>query len=268
MGDDRVRHGFTAVDAQAEPADWIRVLDTARLEPAYRAYKTRVGELLEPRRGERLLEVGVGAGSDALALAARFGVTVVGVDSSQTMVDEARRRGLQEAHVADAASLPFAAASFDACFADRTFQHLADPEAALAEMVRVTRPGGRILVADPDYDTQVVDVADQVLARQVLRYRADVLLRNGTLAHRMGGLFVSFGLVALQAEAATVVLRDPTALDNAMGLQTWAQAAEEAGHLGAGDALRWEEQLDAAIAAGHFLYSFSLFLTVGLKPAA
>ena len=45
--------------------------------------------------------------------------------------------------------------------ADRTFQHLIEPELALAEMLRVTRSGGRVVVVDPGYDTQVVDVDDQ-----------------------------------------------------------------------------------------------------------
>lgn len=266
MAPDRPQHGFAAVDAQPDPEAWIGVLDTVRREPAYRAYKVRAAELLGPARGETLLEVGTGTGDDALAIAERFGVTVVGVDSSQTMVDEARRRGLAKARVADAAALPFADGAFDGCWADRTFQHLPDPEAALAEMVRVTRAGGRLLVVDPDYDTQVVDVADQELARRVLRFRADVMLRNGTLAHRLGGLFVRAGLVALQVEAATVLLRDPAGLDGAMGLRSWAAAAHEQGLLEAGEVARWEDQLDAAAAGGHFLYSFSLFLTVGTKP--
>ena len=82
------------------------------------------------------------------------------------MVDEARRRGLPTATVGDATSLPFPDDFFDGCWADRTFQHLADPHKALAELARVTRSGGRIVVVDPDYDTQVVDVADQALARR------------------------------------------------------------------------------------------------------
>jgi SAM-dependent methyltransferase len=47
-----------------------------------------------------------------------------------------------DARVADAESLPFEDASFDGVWADRTFQHLTDPERALDELVRVTRPGG------------------------------------------------------------------------------------------------------------------------------
>jgi len=254
-------HGFTAVDDQVDPSAWIDVLDRVRNEPAYAAYKARITELLRPTGGGTYLEVGVGAGLDALALASRFGVDVVGVDVSRTMVEEAKRRGLRDVHVANAEALPFDDANFDGCWSDRTFQHLANPEAALAELARVTKSGGRIVVVDPDYDTQVVDVVDQELARRVLRFRADHLLRNGTLAHRMGGLFVRAGLSDVSVEAATVVLRHPAALDNAMGLRDWAAVAHERGLLPAQDVDAWVRMIDEVVAEGHFLYSFALFLT-------
>jgi SAM-dependent methyltransferase len=266
MDPERQEHGFTAVDDQSDPASWIEVLDKVREEPAYAAYKARIGELLRPRAGGRYLEIGTGTGADALAFAARFDAEVVGVDVSRTMVDEARRRGLDEAHVADAASLPFEEASFAGCWADRTFQHLAEPERALEEMLRVAKPGGRLVVADPDYDTQVVDIADQELARRVLRFRADHALRNGTLAHRMGGLFVRSGLTDVSVEAVPVVLRDPAALDNAMGLRTWAATASQRGHLEGEHVAEWERMIDEAVAEGRFLYAFSVFVTAGSKP--
>jgi len=68
------------------------------------------------------------------------------------------KRLAAEVVVADAHSLPFPSESFDGAWADRTFQHLADPLAALRELVRVVRPGGRIVIADPDYGTQVVNI--------------------------------------------------------------------------------------------------------------
>jgi SAM-dependent methyltransferase len=258
-------HGFTSVDEQPDPKAWIDVLDRVRAEPQYAAYKARVAELLRPKEGRRYLEVGTGTGSDALALAARYGVDVVGVDLSRTMVEEAKRRGLREAQVAPAEKLPFGEGSFDGCWADRTFQHLEDPDAALAELVRVTGPGGRIVVADPDYDTQVVDVEEQELARLVLRFRADHALRNGTLAHRMGGLFVAAGLEDVEVDAAPIVLRNPTALDNAMGLRSWAATAHERGVLAHEDVGAWERAIDDAIARGRFLYAFTIFITAGTK---
>ena len=259
-------HAFTAIDEQDEPSSWIEVLDHVRQEPAYAAYKRRVAELLEPVRGGRYLDVGAGTGEEALALASRFAVDVVGIDVSSAMVAEARRRGLRDAVVASAEALPFDDASFDGCWADRVFQHLADPEAALGEMVRITRPGGRVVVADPDYDTQVVDVPDQELARRVLRFRADHLLRHGTIAHRMGSLFARAGLADVRVEAAPVVLRDPAALDNAMGLRTWAGVAEKRGLLPAGDGEAWERALDTAVVDNRFLYAFTVFLTAGTMP--
>jgi SAM-dependent methyltransferase len=244
----------------------VSVLDRLRQDRLYAAYKRRTVELLNPQPGERYLEVGTGTGSDALACAQRFGVTVVGADSSTTMIEEARRRGLREAVVADAHALPFESASFDGAWADRTFQHLADPVAALAEMVRVVKPGGGIVVVDPDYATQVVDVPDQELARRVLRFRAEFALRNGTLAHQMGRLFVQASLGDVRVESVPIVLRDPSALENAIGLRTWGSFAHEWGLIEAHEIGEWEAALDSAAANGCFLYSFCLFITVGRKP--
>jgi SAM-dependent methyltransferase len=258
-------HAFTDVDAQSDPAAWVQVLDNVRQEPLYAAYKRRTVELLDPQFGGKYLDVGTGTGTDALACAERFDVSVVGADSSRVMIEEARRRGLREAIVADAHALPFELESFDGAWADRTFQHLAQPVAALAEMVRVVKPGGSIVVVDPDYGTQVVDVPDQELAQRVLRFRAEFGPRNGTLAHQMGRLFVQAGLAEVQVEAVPIVLRDPTALDNALGLRDWASLAHERGVVEADEVPAWEAALDEAAATGCFLYSFSLFITAGRK---
>jgi hypothetical protein len=71
-------------------------------------------------------------------------------------------------------------------------------------MARVVNPGGTIVVVDPDYGTQVVDVPDQELARRVLRFQADGV-RNGTPAHQMWRLFAREGLADVHVEAAPIV---------------------------------------------------------------
>jgi SAM-dependent methyltransferase len=258
-------HAFGHVDAQPDPQGWIGVLDKLRDDPLYAAYKRRVIELLDPRPGGRYLDVGTGTGADALACAKRFAATVIGVDSSHVMIEEAKRRGLTSAVVADAHALPFDTASFDGAWADRTFQHLADPVAALDETVRVIRPGGTLVIADPDLATQVVDIPDQELARRVLRWRADEGVRNGALAHQMHRLLDRAGLSDVRVEAVPIVVRDPTALDTALGLRDWARLAHERGRLEADAVAAWETALDDAAANGWFLYSFSVFVTAGRK---
>lgn len=263
----RRQHGFTDVDAQSDPTRWVQTLDKARREPLYAAYKQRIVELLNPQPGATYLEVGTGTGSDALEVMTQIPVRVVGVDSSRTMIEEAHRRGLREAVVADAQNLPFEAETFDGAWADRTFQHLLDPVAALSEIVRVTKPGGVIVVADPDYGTQIVAIADQDLAQRVLRFRAEFGLRNGTLAHDMERLFAHALLTDVQVEERRIVLEEPTALDNAMGLRDWAIFAHEEKLIEQHEIGQWQAALDAAAADGSFSYSFSVFITAGRRPA-
>jgi SAM-dependent methyltransferase len=265
MTSQRPTHGFVAVDRQDDPSRWVRRLDLLHREPFYVAYKTRVMTLLTPRPGGSYLEIGGGTGDDARALMRTAQARVVMLDVSKTMAVEARRRGLADALVGDGASLPFASGVFDGCWADRIFQHLRHPALALHELVRALRPDGRIVTVDPDYDTQVVDVADQALARQVLRFRSDDALQNGTIAHRMAGMFVGAGLRDVRVEGMTLVVRDPTAVDNVMGLRTWAATAHRYGRLSTEDAARWPLLIDEAIASRRFLYAVTFFLTSGTK---
>ena len=170
-------------------------------------------------------------------------------------------RGLTQCAVADAHRLPFLDDSFDGAWSDRTVQHLADPHAAIGELVRVVRPGGRIVLADPDYDTQVLDIADQDLARRVLRFRADVLLRNGTLAHQHAGILATLGLAGITVEPRTLLVRDPAAADNVLGLRSWAATAAQRGVLEPAEARAFEDRFDEAVEAGRFTYAVTFFLT-------
>jgi SAM-dependent methyltransferase len=255
-----------AVDHQANPMAWVHCLDTLHHEPFYQTYKARVRTLLAPQPHQCFLELGGGTGTDARTLRQTTAARVVMLDVSKTMVREARQRGLPTVVVGDGTCLPFASRSFDGCWADRTFQHLRQPTVALQELVRVLRPGGRIVVVDPDYDTQVVAVTNQALARRIRRYRADMGLQNGTLAHQMVRLFVAAGLCDVQVEGMPLVIQDPAAVDNVMGLRTWAASAHRCGQLSAAEVAHWEYAIDEAIAQGSFLYAVTFFLTSGIKP--
>lgn len=100
---------------------------------------------------ERALDSGTGTGALAFALS-ELVREVVAVDVDPELLDEARKRAGDQANVefleADATALPFADGDFDLAGSLRTLHHLPRPELAVAELVRVTRPGGTLLVVD------------------------------------------------------------------------------------------------------------------------
>lgn len=112
--------------------------------------EARVLHLLAPLSGrERALDVGCGTGALAYALAAHVG-EVVGVDAAEEYVAAAREHAPPGTTfvTGDAASLPFAYGDFDLVGCVRVLHHVPRPELVVAELARVTRPGGRILLAD------------------------------------------------------------------------------------------------------------------------
>ena len=112
--------------------------------------EARVTRLLGPFAGtEFALDSGTGTGALAAALAPRVG-KVVGVDSNADYVAAARELGIGNAEFVegDATSLPFEYGRFDISGCLRVLHHVRRPELVVSELARVTRAGGRILVAD------------------------------------------------------------------------------------------------------------------------
>jgi SAM-dependent methyltransferase len=104
--------------------------------------------------GTTALDLGCGTGRALAPLRGAVGAAgrVIGLDATIEMLAEARRLGRDQFAsllIGDALRLPFATASANAVFAGGLLPHLADPVAALAEIARVTRPGGRLAVFHP-----------------------------------------------------------------------------------------------------------------------
>jgi ubiquinone/menaquinone biosynthesis C-methylase UbiE len=113
------------------------------------ALAARLDELLPTRGDERALDVGAGAGAFAFALASRV-AEVVAVEVDEALAERARADAPAnvEVLVGDGEHLPFEDFSFDLAGTMRTLHHTRRPELLVAELARVTRPGGTILVVD------------------------------------------------------------------------------------------------------------------------
>src|SRR5208283_1542649 len=164
------QRGRQPIDVEAT----FRWLDQIDRNPLAQEIKGRMLDLCPVRNGHHVLDVGCGLGHELLRLARLVGPQgiVVGIDANPSMIAEAQRRAAGETfgiclEVGDAQYLAFPDNSFDLCRTERVLRYLESPEAALAEMTRVVRPGGCVLAFDFDSDQTVVDAPDSTLARQI-----------------------------------------------------------------------------------------------------
>ncbi len=114
-----------------------------------RTWRTAVNEALDLQPGERVLDLAAGTATSSAALA-RTGADVVGCDFSLGMLRVGRAAGHEgvELVAGDALRLPFRDASFDAVTISFGLRNTADRDLALRELLRVTRPGGRLVVCE------------------------------------------------------------------------------------------------------------------------
>ena len=190
-------------------------LEAAAALPFVQQVAVNAHSLLGLKLGDRVIEVGCGNGTFLSGLAAKVFPSgqVVGIDHSDALVAEARAKAASDqhgavvsVHVGDVYKLPFETDSFDAAHCERVLMHLDDPSAAIREMIRVVRPVGVIVAAEPDWAGFRFDHPDSeafalVYARANQTRQPDVGM---TLYRRFG----EAGLVDRKFAPLTMVLTD------------------------------------------------------------
>jgi SAM-dependent methyltransferase len=145
----------------------VAALDLQEANAGVRRLRDWSYEALAPGLGERALDIGSGTGSQTRMLAAAVGSTgsALGVDPNAGLRAVAEERAAAVGSTArfadgDALALPVGDGTVDVVWCERLLQHLEQPERAVAEMVRVLRPGGRVALIDTDWATTVLHPGD------------------------------------------------------------------------------------------------------------
>ena len=261
---------FSRVDAVANADSLVEFLD--RTAAAHFAEINRHSfDLLRLRENSSVLDVGCGTGDDVRAMRGRLkaGGSATGIDLSQHMIEEARLRDRRSAFasrflVGDVRDLLFADGSFDACRISRVLLHLDDPEAALREVSRVTRPGGRIVAIEPDFGTLALAHPDRETTRAVANAFCD------SFAHGTAGRWLSvwlrrLGMREIRCEPHVVAI-DAAFLRNGFQIE---QAAKRASELNLASAERCSDflrVLDDTAVKDEFFCSATVVVASATRP--
>ncbi len=262
---------FANVDDARDPGRFRDYLAELLAQAEIQRYKKAALDLCDVLPGQRVLDVGSGTGADALELAARVGPsgTVTGVEPSVALIEEARRRAGGDARVrfclGSAEALGFDDASFDVVRADRVLVHLSDPAAAVREMVRVTRPGGRIVLTEGDFDTLVIDAADASVSRKIAALLSDGFA-SGTVGRSLVSLLLRAGAIRVASDALSVVFRDRARADRFWGVTAVVEARWRWASSARAPAEAWLADQSARDLRGEFFCSLTGFSAVGTKP--
>jgi ubiquinone/menaquinone biosynthesis C-methylase UbiE len=259
------------VDDTSDPQAFIEYLDRVGSLETIKRLKARSYELLNPREGHQLLDIGCGLGDDVRTLARHVGLTgrVVGIDASAVMIAEARRRsdGLTlpiEFVIGDIQKTGLPDDSFDGCRAERVFVHLEEPRSTLSEMIRVAKPGAQLVVLDADWETLIIDSSNRAVTRKLIHFFCDTG-KSRWIGRQLRRLFVATGLKHTGISADVLTITDLKLADEIFKLREMAEQAQAAGAVTANEGKAWIEELRRANKSEKFFAALTMFCVSGTK---
>jgi SAM-dependent methyltransferase len=259
---------FSDVDRASDPDALTAYLDGVAGLDTVHAYKTAALHVLDPGPGNRVLDLGCGVGTDVPDLARAVGPsgTVLAVDFSRAMVARTLRDTRTEPTVrgvvADARRLPFVSDCFDRCRTDKVLQHVHDPELAVREIVRVTRPGGGIVIAEPDWNTFQTEPSDAV-GRALPGYAHDSIASGG-VGSRLEDMLASAGARDVTIREHVLEADGLVEADRLFRVRDFVEGAAREGRVAAADGHAWIERARRWSDQGLFRASLTIFLVSGV----
>lgn len=254
--------------------DASRRVESLYLTPDVVAQRCEILRALDLKQGERVLDIGSGPGLLAYDMASTVGPEgrVCGVDISEPMLAMSRKRCAQqdwvEFDLADVCKLPYADNSFDAAVSTQVYEYVHDIAGALAELLRVLRPGGRTAVLDTDYDSLVMYSENPNRMERILSAWDEHFVHAG-LPRTLTSQLRDAGFVVSQR--AVIPMFNPEYHSNTYSYHFIGIVASFAvGRQGItqDEADAWAGEFDELGKQGKYFFSLNRYLFVADKPAS
>lgn len=265
--------GFENVDGSDNPQLFVQCLNEQYAKNSVlRSHKKHTLDQADIQDGHVVLDAGCGIGIDSIQMAAMVGQSghVFGIDDSQEMIASAKTNAAPFDlplifRNGSIYQLAFEDNYFDRCRADKVFQHLSDPKAALKELIRVTKPGGKIVIADPDHDSLIIDTPYTDVNRRFTQFRSDRMPQGG-IAHQLYGICKEFSLARIHVLPLTHVYTDYEVKKVTSPYLEEIWFAHQYGAVTEEEAEKWAYYLKQAIESDRFMCMQTYIITTAFKP--
>lgn len=241
--------------------------------PDVAAQRRTVLDALKLLPGEKVLDIGCGPGFMAQELLPIVGPAgkVSAIDVNEGAIALARARCAAHSNVefqsADATALPYLGSSFDAVVSTQVYEYVRDLTAALRELYRVLRPGGRTVIMDTDWRTAVWHSSDRERMDRILKawdeHLMDPILPR-TLAAQLGNA----GLVIREQDVFVFLNSEFNSDTYSHGLAKMIGAFVPGRNgLTKEEVIAWAEDLQKLADSGDYFFSLNRYLFVAEKPS-
>ncbi len=223
------------------------------------------------KRGDRVLDVGSGPGHQAFDMSSVVGATgrIDGVDSAESAVETSRRRCSELGNVSfqfgEASKLPFDDATFDAVMSSQVFEYLDDVASGLAQMFRVLKSGGRVLIHDTDWGAALWHSSDPGLMARIMKIW-DGHLADPHLPQSLGRKLADAGFKNVRAEAIVQVETnyDPSSVSATLMKFVIGYVVSQG--VSQSEVNAWADDLRSLGSSGDYFFSSNEYIFTADKP--